>query len=107
MNYYRVNSLKDINYKKILDDYRSCFSGRVVELTTNYKLLQDFKVRFSDSDLPHLMGWQKVVNKRNYAGRLIKLVDDNKLTLENSRKHHNFIKIKSRMLNYNFWWIIE
>lgn len=102
MNYYHVSSLKDINYKRILDDYRFYFSGRVAELTTNYKLLQDFKVRFSDSDLPHLMGWQKVVNKRNYAGRLIKLVDDNKLTLENSRKHHNFIKIKSRMLNYNF-----
>lgn len=102
MNYYHINGLKDINYKKILEDYRRFFSGRAAELKTNYKLIEDFKVLFSDSDLPHLMGWQKIVNKKNYAGRLIKLVDNNELTLENSRRHYNFNKVKSRMLNYNF-----
>ncbi len=61
MNYYHINGLKDINYKKILEDYRRFFSGRAAELKTNYKLLEDFKVLFSDSDLPHLMGWQKIV----------------------------------------------
>ena len=76
--------------------------GRIAKLTTNYKLLNDFKVLFSDSDLPHLMGWQKVVNKGKYAGNIIKLVDNNKLTFESRRKHHNFIKIKNRLLNYNF-----
>lgn len=102
MDYYHVNSVKDINYKKILNDYRRYFSGRIAVLTTNYKLLSEFKVFFSDSDLPHLMGWQKVVNKRKYAGRIIKLVDNNELTFKNSRRHHDFIKIKSRLLNYNF-----
>ncbi|MCI2031673.1 PBECR4 domain-containing protein [Limosilactobacillus sp.] len=102
MNYYHVNNTNDINYKCILDDYHHWFSGRIAELTTNYKMLSDFKVIFSDSDLPHLMGWQKVVNKRNYAGRIIMLVKNNELTIQNSRKHHNSIKIKSRILNYNF-----
>lgn len=102
MEYYHVNSVRDIDYNKILNDYHRCFSGRVAELTTNYKLLRSFKVLFSDSDLPHLMGWQKIVNRRNYAGRIISLVDSKELTFENSRKHHNFNKIKSRLLNYNF-----
>lgn len=102
MNYYHVNNVDDINYKVILNDYRQCFSGRIAELTTNFKLLNDFKVLFSDSDLPHLMGWQKVVNKRKFASNIIRLVDSNKLTFENSRKHHNFTRIKSRLLNYNF-----
>ena len=102
MDYYHVNSVTDINYKKMLDDYHNCFSGRIAELTTNYKLLLDFKVLFSDSDLPHLMGWQKVVDKKNYAGHIIQLMDNKKLTLTSSRKHHNFNKIKNRLLNYNF-----
>ncbi|MEY8441864.1 PBECR4 domain-containing protein [Lactobacillaceae bacterium 24-114] len=102
MNYYHVNNVNDINFKNILNDYRQCFSGRIAELTTNYKLLNNFKVLFSDSDLPHLMGWQKVVNKGKYAGNIIKLVDNNELTFESSRKHHNFTKIKNRLLNYNF-----
>ena len=84
MNYYHVNNVNDINFKNILNDYRQCFSGRIAKLTTNYKLLNDFKVLFSDSDLPHLMGWQKVVNKGKYAGNIIKLVDNNKLTFESS-----------------------
>ena len=62
MNYYHVNNVKDINFKNILNDYRQCFSGRIAKLTTNYKLLNDFKVLFSDSDLPHLMGWQNAFN---------------------------------------------
>ena len=102
MDYYHVNSVTDINYKKMPDDYHNCFSGRIAELTTNYKLLLDFKVLFSDSDLPHLMGWQKVVDKKNYAGHIIQLMDNKKLTLTSSRKHHNFNKIKNRLLNYNF-----
>lgn len=102
MDYYHVNSVTDINYKKMLDDYHNYFSGRIAELTTNYKLLLDFKVLFSDSDLPHLMGWQKVVDKKNYAGHIIQLMDNKKLTLTSSRKHHNFNKIKNRLLNYNF-----
>ena len=80
MDYYHVKNVNDIDYKKILDDYRRWFSGRIVELTTNYKLLQDFKVIFNDSDLPHLMGWQKIISKRNYAGHIIDLVDSGAFT---------------------------
>ena len=40
MNYYHINGLKDINYKKILEDYRRFFSGRAAELKTNYKLIE-------------------------------------------------------------------
>lgn len=102
MEYYHVKSVKDINYQKILNDYRKCFSGRVARLTTNYKLLENFSVLFSDNDLPHLMGWQKVIDRRNYAGRIINLVDNGQFTFTISRKHHNFFKIKNRLLHYNF-----
>lgn len=102
MDYYHVKNVNDIDYKKILDDYRRWFSGRIVELTTNYKLLQDFKVIFNDSDLPHLMGWQKIISKRNYAGHIIDLVDSGAFTVKTSRKNQNFPRIKNRLLNYNF-----
>lgn len=86
----------------MLDDYRRWFSGRLIVLKTNYKLLKHFTVVFNERDLPHLMGWEKIVDKESFAKHIIKLVDSQRLTFQNSRHHRNFYKIKSRMLNYNF-----
>lgn len=102
MKFYQVNEAKDINYKLMLDDYRQWFSGRIAIVRTNYKPLLSFKVYFSDSDLPHLLGWEKVVHKRAYAKRLLKLVDNGTLNYQSSRRDQNFKRIKSRLLNYNF-----
>lgn len=48
------------------------------------------------------MGWQKVIDKGAYASNIIHLIDTNKFTLANTRKHRNFFKIKDRLLNYNY-----
>ncbi|WP_251547925.1 PBECR4 domain-containing protein [Limosilactobacillus caecicola] len=102
MEYYQVKSSLDINYQKILNDYRRWFATRQIVLTTNYKLLDKFTVVFSESDLPHLMGWEKVVSKKAYARNILHLVDNKMLTYTNSRHHHRFKDIKNRLLNYNF-----
>lgn len=102
MEYYQVRKANDINYKDILKDYRQWFSGRIAIVQTNYKPLASFKVYFSDTDLPHLLGWEKVVHKKAYATRLLQLVDQGLLTYQSSRKDQNFNRIKTRLLNYNF-----
>lgn len=101
-DYLKINSFTDINYKEILSDYYHHFHGRAVEVQTNYKPLKSFKVVFNQLDLPHLMGWEKVTRKSARAGKIIELINSDKFTLENTRKHSNFNNIKNRMLNYNF-----
>lgn len=100
--YYEIKSLKDVDYLNILKDYRQNFDGRVVCITTNYKKLSSFKVSFDEKNLPHLMGWQKVLNKNNSATNIIRLVENEQLTLSNTRKNKEFFRIKDRLLNYNF-----
>lgn len=102
MVFYQVQNIKDINFKKIFDDYHQHFSGRNVIFTTNYRLIKEFEVRFNDNDLPHLMGWHKVTYKNRSASYIINLVKKQKMTFNNTRKHQDFHKIKSRILNYNF-----
>ena len=36
---YRINNLNDVDYLKILQDYRQNFAGKVAVITTNYKKL--------------------------------------------------------------------
>lgn len=102
-NYLQILSFSDINYLNILNDYRRNFHGKAVEVHTNYKPLEKFKVVFNQTDLPHLMGWGKVAMEgRKSAKRVIADIDCSQLTLESSRKHGDFNKIKKRMLHYNF-----
>lgn len=60
MNPYQVKHNFQINYKKILDDYRHYFSDRQAIVQTNYHPLSDFIVTFNTNNLPHLMGWEKL-----------------------------------------------
>ncbi|MDK6377597.1 MAG: PBECR4 domain-containing protein [Lactobacillus crispatus] len=99
---YRINNLNDVDYLKILQDYRQNFAGKVAVITTNYKKLCSFKVSFSEQNLPHLMGWQKVIGKNSSATNIIRLIDNNEFTLANTRKNSEFFRIKDRLLNYNF-----
>lgn len=104
--FYEIKDLKDVNYLKILEDYRQNFAGRVAYITTNYKKLAQFKVSFDEKNLPHLMGWQKVLNKNNSATNIISLVENGQLTFLNTRKNQEFFRIKDRLLNYNFLYAI-
>lgn len=100
--HYQIHTLNDINYLKILEDYRQNFAGKVVHITTNYKKLASFKISFDEKNLPHLMGWQKVLDKNKSATNIIALIENKEFTLEDTRKHHEFFRIKDRLLSYEF-----
>ncbi|WP_124978509.1 PBECR4 domain-containing protein, partial [Ligilactobacillus salitolerans] len=101
--YLQILGFSDIDYQSILNDYRKNFHGNAIEIETNYKLLGKFKVVFNERDLPHLMGWEKVSKSSvSSASKIIKAIDSGLFTLQNTRSHSNFNKIKKRMLHYNF-----
>jgi len=101
--YLQILSVSDINYKAILQDYRNHFHGNAVAVETNFKPLERFKVVFNERDLPHLMGWEKISkNGTGSATKIIRAIDHDDFTLERTKAHHNFNKIKTRMLHYNF-----
>lgn len=102
ISHIHVNSLKDIDYHKILNDYRSNFSGGIAAITTNYKKLSNFYVSFDDKNLPHLMGWQKVLNKNSSATNIIKLIESDEFSFSKTRHHSEFFRIKDRLLSYEF-----
>ncbi|MQS51786.1 PBECR4 domain-containing protein [Companilactobacillus mishanensis] len=100
LNRIIISSQKDINFKAMLDDYSSNFAGHKVQVETNYNLLSSFVVQFNLNDFPHLMGWNKLRNKR--ATSLIADVNNLNLTKENSRSSRAWHQVLSRMLSYNF-----
>jgi len=100
LNRLVISNEKDINFKNILNDYRDNFAGHTVKVETNYNLLSSFRISFNLSDLPHLMGWNKLSRKR--ATELIKDVDNLKLTKESARKNHYWHQVSQRMMSYNF-----
>ncbi|MQS89097.1 PBECR4 domain-containing protein [Companilactobacillus mishanensis] len=100
LNRIIISSQKDINFKAMLDDYYSNFAGHKVQVETNYNLLSSFVVQFNLNDFPHLMGWNKLRNKR--ATSLIADVNNLNLTKENSRSSRAWHQVLSRMLSYNF-----
>lgn len=54
-NTYLITKFSDIDYQKILNDYRINFDGKIASITTNYKLLKKFDVNFDETYLPHRM----------------------------------------------------
>ncbi|WP_051258569.1 PBECR4 domain-containing protein [Atopococcus tabaci] len=98
----KIRGLSDINYYNLLEDYKKHFCGNLVTFETNYKLLESFDVFFEPKQLPHLLGWDKILSSKMGAGKIIKLVEGEKITLESTRKHHRFPEARKRMENYNF-----
>ncbi|MGR3742103.1 PBECR4 domain-containing protein [Companilactobacillus sp. DQM5] len=95
-----IDKENDIDFYRILVDYRNFFSGRSIKITTNYNLLSTFIVSFNDNDLPHLMGWHKLRNSR--ATKLISAVESGSLTKEKVKRHPKWHEASQRMLSYNF-----
>lgn len=100
LNHLIIDSQKDINFKAILDDYSSNFANKKVEVKTNYNLLGSFVISFNRNDLPHLMGWNKLRNKR--TTQLLSDVDNLRLTKENSRSNPKWHEVSQRIMSYNF-----
>lgn len=102
ISHIHINSLKDIDYYKILNDYRDNFSDKIALITTNYKKLSEFKVSFDEKNLPHLMGWQKVSGKNSSATSIIRMIESYKFIFSKTRHNPEFFRIKDRLLNYEF-----
>jgi hypothetical protein len=96
-----INDEQSIDFKLILDDYRGNFVGRQIRITTNYNLLSEVNIVFSEKDLPHLMGWDKVISKHTNSGKIIWQVDHLKLTKKIAKKNSEWFRVKKRMLSYN------
>lgn len=88
-----------LNYKDILSDFRKNFVDRVCIVTTNYKKLDEIKVLFKETQLPHLMGWHKITS--GSATNIIKRVDNENFTYDNTKTHPEFFRIKGRLQNYD------
>ncbi|MHC5552259.1 PBECR4 domain-containing protein [Carnobacterium maltaromaticum] len=101
-NPIEINCFADINFKALLDDYRYHFAGKLLVVETNYNALNNFSIVFNEKDLPHLMGWDKIMMKKKNAKFICELIDLRKLTVESSKNHDSFNDAKKRMLNYNF-----
>lgn len=102
LNHLLIADASSINFKNILDDYRLCFAGHRVRIHTNYNLLNSFDIVFTEKDIPHLMGWEKITSKNRNASNIINEVDQFKFTAAMAKKNSNWFKVRKRMLNYNF-----
>ena len=97
-----IGSSADIDFKMILEDYRTCFSGHKIHITTNYNQLSQFNIVFSENQLPHLMGWEKIKSKGSKsASAIIKAVESETWTVKDAKKNQRWHEAKKRMLNYN------
>lgn len=102
LSHLLISDTSDIDFKAILDDYRSCFAGHRIQIGTNYNLLNSFDIVFTERDVPHLMGWEKVRKKANSASKIIKDIDSGLWTVRDAKKNRDWFKSKNRILNYNF-----
>lgn len=99
----KIKTLDDINYKDMLEDYEYHFCQNIATVETNYKKLEYFDVFFEPKQLPHLMGWDKILSSRMQAQRINSLIKKEEITLESTRKHKDFNDVRRRMESYNFF----
>lgn len=102
MTYLKIETIEDVNFQDILNDYIDMFTRRYLVVQTNYKKLEQFEIRFNKSDLHHLLGFHKVQDSNVSATKTLYMILEGKLTLESIRRHHQFKDMKSRLINYNF-----
>lgn len=99
----KIETFNDINYRKILEDYEYHFCQTMAIIHTNYKKLESFNVYFESKQLPHLMGWDKILNSKLQPKRINSLIKKGEITVESTRKHKNFNEAKRRMTSYNYF----
>lgn len=97
-----ITDENSIDFAHLLQDYRENFVGRRVKISTNYNLLSEFEVVFTETDFPHLMGWNTLLRKNVNASEIIRQVDAGTFTKKKAKKNLEWYKSRSRMLNYNF-----
>ncbi|MYV05923.1 MULTISPECIES: hypothetical protein [Furfurilactobacillus] len=73
-SYFIVTNEASIDFKVMLEDYDHVFAGHRVRIETNYNLLSEFDIVFTERDFPYLMGWEKLTSKNVNASQLIRQV---------------------------------
>lgn len=100
--YLQINSLYDVNFQEILNDYIENFTKRYLIIETNYKKVPNIDIRFDKRDIHHLLGLHKVQDSNINATNTLSKILEGTLTINSIKKHHQFDEIKNRLLNYNF-----
>ncbi|WJP97052.1 PBECR4 domain-containing protein [Macrococcus bovicus] len=101
-SYMIVEKLEDVDFQDLLNDYIQCFTRQYLVMETNYNKLEKFEVRFTKTDVHHLLGFHKIQDSNVNATHTLSQILDGTLTLETARKHNCFDDMKSRLINYNF-----
>lgn len=89
-----------VDFLEILEDYKKYFCNKMCCIETDFKNMEFINVYFSENDLCHLLGFHKILNKN--ASRIIKDIKNQKLKINDIKKHNNYNLIKNRIGNYNF-----
>ncbi|MBS9338073.1 hypothetical protein G6R29_00280 [Fructobacillus sp. M2-14] len=85
--------------KEILDDYRTSFCKYTAEIKTSQ---EEFHVVFEEKQLPHLLGFHKLLNIPKGAKKILGKVDKGELTYTHVKADPNYYLIKNRINNYKF-----
>nr|WP_238480078.1 PBECR4 domain-containing protein [Fructobacillus papyriferae] len=89
--------------KEIVDNYERDFHGHTVEITTNFKPLQNIVINFDVLDVPHLLGLQ-YLSKRRSASKNIEMIKSGTLTIEDIKRDPSFgDRIKDRFKYHEFF----
>lgn len=100
--YLKINSLSDVDFQSILNDYIEFFTRRYIKLGTNYKKVSEIEIRFAKHDIHHLLGLHKVQDSNVNATRTLTKILEGTLTVDSIKNHSEFNDIRNRLINYNF-----
>ncbi|PWZ93078.1 hypothetical protein DD924_20775, partial [Staphylococcus pseudintermedius] len=61
-----------------------------------------FKLSFQTNNLPHLLGLHYTQKEKINAKKIVGRIAEGKITKNSIKRHHEYSKIKDRLINYNF-----
>lgn len=85
-----------------LTKYHNQFVGKRILLTTNIKSLSEIEIRFFDTDLPHLLGLQKLVRVSGSSTKIIQQIQQQTLQLSHITADPNFSEVAARFEHFDF-----
>ncbi|HAR5657973.1 TPA: hypothetical protein I1467_000392 [Staphylococcus pseudintermedius] len=101
-SYLKINSENDVDLQNILNDYINNFCDGYFEVKVKHKNVQKFKLSFQTNNLPHLLGLHYIQKEKINAKKIVGRIAEGKITKNSIKRHHEYSKIKDRLINYNF-----
>ncbi|EGQ3274267.1 TPA: hypothetical protein R1946_000855, partial [Staphylococcus delphini] len=101
-SYLKINSENDVDLQNILNDYINNFCDGYFEVKVKHKNVQKFKLSFHTNNLPHLLGLHYTQKEKINAKKIVGRIAEGKITKNSIKRHHEYSKIKDRLINYNF-----